>query len=64
MEVNARFSIFISTAFKRSSPADCPGGSVVKNLVDKGFDPWFWKTAHAKEQLSLFATTTEPCARV
>ena len=65
MEGNVRFSIFIFTALIRNSPANFPGGSVVKNLVDKaeddkGFDSRFWKIPHAEEQLSLFATTTGP----
>ena len=41
-----------------------PGGAVVKNppanAGDMGSDPWSGKIPHAAEQLSPFATTTEP----
>ena len=41
-----------------------PGGTVVKNppanAEDIGFEPWSGKIPHAAEQLSPYATTTEP----
>ena len=43
---------------------DFPGGSVVKNppanAGENRFDPWSRKVPHAVEQLSPWATTTEP----
>ena len=42
---------------------DFPGGAVDKNLSvqGSGFHPWSGKIPHAWEQLSLCATTAEPC---
>ena len=42
---------------------DFPGGAVVKNPpanAGHGFDPCSGKIPHAAEQLSPYATTTEP----
>ena len=42
---------------------DFPGSPVVKNPpanAEDGFNPWSGKIPHATEQLSPWATTTEP----
>ena len=45
-------------------PGGLPGGTVVKNPPANArghrFEPWSGKIAHAAEQLSPCATTTEP----
>ena len=48
----------------RKSWRDFPGGAVVKNppasAGGHGFEPWSGKIPYAAEQLSPWATTTEP----
>ena len=56
---------FCHIPFIRNEPFwDFPGGAVVKNPPANAgghwFDPWSGKISHAAEQLSPWATTTEP----